>query len=139
MLNEPDLENYDLSSLRIVMSGGASCPLETIRDFQAKMKCEFTELYGMLETGFHTYTRPGDDPERVSGTCGLAQKSLGVRLIDEDGNDVGGGRGRRGRGQGADRSISAMPRTRRRTPRTLHRGRLVQDRRHGRVRRSGQT
>ncbi len=91
MLNEPDLETYDLSSLRIVMSGGASCPLETIRDFQAKMKCEFTELYGMLETGFHTYTRPGEDPEIVSGTCGLAQKSLGVRLIDAHGNDVAEG------------------------------------------------
>ncbi len=91
MLNEPGLKNYDLSSLRIVMSGGASCPLETIRDFQARMKCDFTELYGMLETGFHTYTRPGDDPERVSGTCGMPQKSLGVRLIDDEGNDVGEG------------------------------------------------
>lgn len=91
MLNEPGLDDYDLSSLRIVMSGGASCPLETIRDFQARMKCDFTELYGMLETGFHTYTRPGEDPEEVSGTCGQPQKSLGVRLIDEDGNDVGEG------------------------------------------------
>ena len=88
MLNEPGLADYDLSSLRIVMSGGASCPLETIRDFQARMKCDFTELYGMLETGFHTYTRPGADPEVVSGTCGMPQKSLGVRLIDEDGKDV---------------------------------------------------
>ena len=88
MLNEPDLESFDLSSLRIVMSGGASCPLETIHEFQAKMKCEFTELYGMLETGFHTYTRPKDDPELVSGTCGVTQKSLGLRLIDENGDDV---------------------------------------------------
>ena len=92
MLNQPDLDTFELSSLRIVMSGGASCPMETIHEFQAKMKGEFTELYGMLETGFHTYTRPSDDPRVVSGTCGLPQKSLGIRLIDEFGIDapVGG-------------------------------------------------
>ncbi len=88
MLNEPDLETFDLSSVRVVMSGGASCPLETIREFQAKMKGEFTELYGMLETGFHTYTRLSDDPELVSGTCGRPQKSLGLRLVDESGGDM---------------------------------------------------
>ena len=88
MLNEPDLESFDLSSVRIVMSGGASCPLETIRAFQAGMKGDFTELYGMLETGFHTYTRPSDDPALVSGTCGRPQRSLGLRLIDENGDDV---------------------------------------------------
>ncbi len=88
MLNEPGLETFDLSSVRVVMSGGASCPLETIRAFQARMTGAFTELYGMLETGFHTYTRLSDDPARVSGTCGRPQKSLGLRLIDEHGDDV---------------------------------------------------
>ena len=88
MLNEPDLESFDLSSLRVVVTGGASCPLETIHEFQAKMKGDFAELYGMLETGFHTYTRPSDDPALVSGTCGKPQKSLGLRLIDEHGHDV---------------------------------------------------
>jgi hypothetical protein len=28
------------------------------------------ELYGMLETGFHTFTRLTDDPEAVVGTIG---------------------------------------------------------------------
>ncbi len=91
MLNEPDLEAFDLSSLRLVMTGGASCPIETIRAFRTRMRGGFVELYGMLETGFHTYTRPSDDPELVAGTCGAPQKSLGLRLIDEAGRDVADG------------------------------------------------
>ena len=31
------------------------------------MPGDFIELYGMLESGFHSYTRPDDDPEAVSG------------------------------------------------------------------------
>ncbi len=88
MLNEPALASYDLSSLRMVMSGGASCPIEVIREFREKMKGEFVELYGMLETGYHTYTRMGDDPEQVTGTVGTAASAMGVRVIDEHGQDV---------------------------------------------------
>ena len=88
MLNEPGLERYDLSSLRLVVSGGASCPVETIREYQVKLRGKFIELYGMLETGFHTYTRLGDDPIAVSGTVGPATSGMALRLIDEAGNDV---------------------------------------------------
>src|SRR5438105_3522703 len=55
MLNEPDLERFDLASLRVLITGGASCPIETIREFRARMHGHLIELYGMLETGFHTY------------------------------------------------------------------------------------
>ena len=49
------------------------------------------ELYGMLETGFHTYTRLDDDPEAVTGTVGTVSSGLGLRLIDESGRDVAAG------------------------------------------------
>ena len=88
MLNEPDLDRYDLSSLRLVVSGGASCPVETIREYRAKMKGDFIELYGMLESGFHTYTRATDDPEAVSGTVGKPASGLGLRILDAAGDDV---------------------------------------------------
>ena len=34
------------------------------------------ELYGMLETGFHTYTRFSDDPQKVNGTIGRVVSSM---------------------------------------------------------------
>jgi len=88
MLTEPDLGRFDLSSIRIVITGGASCPVETIRDFRARMHGHLIELYGMLETGFHTYTRLTDDPEAVTGTVGKAASGMGLRLIDEHERDV---------------------------------------------------
>jgi acyl-CoA synthetase (AMP-forming)/AMP-acid ligase II len=91
MLNDPDLGRFDLTSLRVVITGGASCPIETIREFRARMHGHLIELYGMLETGFHTYTRLGDDPEAVTGTVGTVSSGLGLRLIDEAGRDVAAG------------------------------------------------
>ena len=91
MLNDPELGRLDLSSLRVVITGGASCPVETIREFRARMHGHLIELYGMLETGFHTYTRLSDDPEAVTGTVGRVSSGLGLRLIDDSGRDVAAG------------------------------------------------
>lgn len=91
MLNEPDLEKYDVSSLRVVITGGASCPVETLHDFQRRMSAHLIELYGMLETGYHTYTRLTDDPRKVNGTIGRCVEGMGLRLVDPAGNDVAAG------------------------------------------------
>jgi non-ribosomal peptide synthetase component E (peptide arylation enzyme) len=91
MLNDPDLSRFDLSSLRVVITGGASCPVETIRAFRARVPGHLIELYGMLETGFHTFTRLTDDPEAVTGTIGRPAPGMGLRLIDEHGRDVPAG------------------------------------------------
>lgn len=88
MLNDPELERFDLRSLRVVITGGASCPVETIRAFRARVPGHLIELYGMLETGFHTFTRLTDDPEAVTGTIGRPAEGMGLRLIDAEGRDV---------------------------------------------------
>jgi len=91
MFNEPNLSNYDVSSLRVVITGGASAAIETIRDYQARMPGHLIELYGMLETGFHAYTRFSDDPAKVNGTIGRVVSSMGLKLLDEAGNEVARG------------------------------------------------
>src|SRR5437867_6231197 len=91
MLNDPELARFDLSSLRVVITGGASCPVETIRAYRQTIPGHLIELYGMLETGFHTFTRLTDDPEAVTGTIGRAGDGMGLRLIDTDGRDVPAG------------------------------------------------
>ncbi len=89
MLNSPELARRDLSSLRIVITGGASAAVETIKAFQAAVpSAKLIELYGMLETGFHSFTRLTDDPLKVNGTVGRCVDSMGLRIIDDDGNDV---------------------------------------------------
>jgi non-ribosomal peptide synthetase component E (peptide arylation enzyme) len=88
ILNEPELSSYDVASLRVVITGGASAAIETIRDYQARMPGHLIELYGMLETGFHSYTRFSDDPARVNGTIGRVVSSMGLKILNEAGHEV---------------------------------------------------
>ena len=89
MLNSPALTKHDLGSLRIVITGGASAAVETIKAFQAAVPhAKLIELYGMLETGYHAFTRLTDDPLKVNGTVGHCVDSMGLRMIDDDGRDV---------------------------------------------------
>ena len=89
MLNSPALTKHDLGSLRIVITGGASAAVETIKAFQAAVPhAKLIELYGMLETGYHAFTRLTDDPLKVNGTVGHCVDSMGLRMIDDDGLDV---------------------------------------------------
>ena len=88
MLNEPELSSFDVSALRVVITGGASAAIETIRAYQARMPGHLIELYGMLETGFHSYTRFSDDPAKVNGTIGRVVSSMGLKILDEAGKDV---------------------------------------------------
>ncbi len=88
MLAESELDRFDLSSLRVVITGGASAAIETIRAYQARAKGYLIELYGMLETGFHTYTRFTDDPAKVNGTIGRLVGDMELRILDSAGNDV---------------------------------------------------
>jgi acyl-CoA synthetase (AMP-forming)/AMP-acid ligase II len=89
MLNSPALTKHDLGSLRIVITGGASAAVETIKAFQAAVPhAKLIELYGMLETGYHAFTRLTDDPLKVNGTVGRCVDSMGLRMLDDDANDV---------------------------------------------------
>src|SRR5262249_1620149 len=48
MLNEPNLESFDKSTLRVAIAAGASAAIETIRDFRGCMRGHLIEVYGML-------------------------------------------------------------------------------------------
>ena len=91
VLQEPDLARRDLSSLRIVVSGGASAPVETIRAWRRAAPGVLLELLGMLETGYQAYTRATDDPERVAGSVGRPASRMGLKLVDADGREVARG------------------------------------------------
>jgi non-ribosomal peptide synthetase component E (peptide arylation enzyme) len=88
ILNEPSVGTFDTSSLRVIITGGASAAIETIKDYQSRMSGHLIELYGMLETGFHTYTRFTDDPQKVNGTIGRIVGAMELRIVNDAGNDV---------------------------------------------------
>ncbi len=50
LANQPRLDEYDMSSLRFLMSGAAPLPLEVGRQAQARLGCTVMQGYGMTET-----------------------------------------------------------------------------------------
>ncbi|WP_404610978.1 AMP-binding protein [Caballeronia udeis] len=87
MLNAPEQRVTDCSSLRVMVTGGASASPDMIREFESAFPTvHLIELYGMLETGFHSYTRLDDEPLMVIGTVGRCVDELEVGVLD----DVGG-------------------------------------------------
>src|SRR5260370_23141817 len=50
LLHHPSAGKYDLSSLRIAVSGGAAIPGEVIQAFEGKFKTTILEGYGLSET-----------------------------------------------------------------------------------------
>ncbi|MGH1351408.1 MAG: long-chain-fatty-acid--CoA ligase [Methyloligellaceae bacterium] len=50
LMNYPKLDQYDFSSLRYCVSGGAPLPIEIKRGFEAISNCKISEGYGLSET-----------------------------------------------------------------------------------------
>jgi len=50
LLGYPDRAAYDLSALRVCVSGGAAMPVEVLRGFEKEFGCLVLEGYGLSET-----------------------------------------------------------------------------------------
>lgn len=94
MLNDPELERRDLSSLRVMFTGGEAVPYERARRFEAVTGASVLQFYGSNETGLLTGTTLTDTPQKRLRTAGRVVPEMRVRLFD-DGVDVTD----RGRGQ----------------------------------------
>jgi long-chain acyl-CoA synthetase len=92
VLEVPDAERaeYDLSSLRLIIHGGAPCPPTVKRRIiDALPATEVWELYGASEGGA-TRVSPDDWIARP-GTVGLPWPGVEVRVLDDDGMPVASG------------------------------------------------
>lgn len=89
LLNDPALKEYDLSSLRVINSGGQKLQSEVKCRAEAVIPtCKVQEVFGMAE-GLLCYVRL-DDPDEVRYETAGRPVSPGdeLRLVDEQGNDV---------------------------------------------------
>jgi long-chain acyl-CoA synthetase len=87
MLNHPDRESFDVSCLRLCVSGGAALPVEVMRGFEEAFQCKILEGYGLSETSpVACFNHP--DRERKPGSIGTPIKGVELRAVDADGKDV---------------------------------------------------
>src|SRR4051794_1147027 len=90
MLNHPDRGRFDVSCLRVCVSGGAAMPEQIMRSFEAEFGCKILEGYGLSETSpVASFNHP--DRERKPGSIGTPIDGVEMKVVDIDDNEVAEG------------------------------------------------
>lgn len=82
--------SYDLSSVRLAVSGAAPLPPEVLEDFHDRFGIAIQEGYGLTETS-PVVTTNAVGEEAKGGSIGLPLPGVEVRLLDVDGKEVADG------------------------------------------------
>lgn len=90
ILARPDLASFDLSSLRLAVTGAAVIPVELIHRMRRELTFEtIITGYGLTETsGIVTMCRFDDDPETIASTSGRAIPGVEVIVAGPDGREL---------------------------------------------------
>lgn len=98
LLNAPELERSDLSSLRLVFYGGGPMPPAVLDRALRRLRCSFTQGYGLTETLEATFLTGNDhvldgdeNQRRRLASAGREAVGAEVRIVDEAGHDVATG------------------------------------------------
>ncbi|MEN8138515.1 MAG: long-chain fatty acid--CoA ligase [Bacteroidota bacterium] len=75
------------SNLRMAVSGGASLPVQVIKDFEEKFNVAILEGYGMSESS-PVVTFNQLEVGRKAGSIGTPVYGVEVKVVDEEGNEV---------------------------------------------------
>jgi long-chain acyl-CoA synthetase len=89
LLNHPEADTFDLSSLQLCASGGSAMPVEVMKAFDAKYNVNILEGYGLSETSpvasFNVLDRP-----KKAGSVGIPLWGVEFKLEAPDGSIVTG-------------------------------------------------
>ena len=96
LLQYPEIDRYDLSSLRLIMYAAAPMPVELLKRALRTFKCGFAQFYGQTESGpLTTILQPEDHVLEGSerqlqklGSAGRPVLSYEIRVVDAEGKDI---------------------------------------------------
>jgi acyl-CoA synthetase (AMP-forming)/AMP-acid ligase II len=97
MVNHPDVDRFDYSSLRVILSGGAPIAPETVRKIIDAFKCDYVQTYGMTETSpyltlsmlkKHLKDLPWEDQLRFKAKTGREFINVNLKVVDDQGKEV---------------------------------------------------
>jgi long-chain acyl-CoA synthetase len=97
MLNVPDLNKYDISSMQLLWYGASPMPLEVLKKGMQVFGPIFAQGYGQSETGpavshlskedHNVLDRPAKEQRKLT-SAGKPDIGVQVRIVDEEDNDV---------------------------------------------------
>jgi acyl-CoA synthetase (AMP-forming)/AMP-acid ligase II len=91
-LSLPDLSKYiPKKYLKLIFMSGEKCTIDLLKDIKEKMCDNITVGYGSTEAGAEvTFTNPSDPIEKLaSGYVGKPLPGMKIKIVDEEGNEVG--------------------------------------------------
>lgn len=97
MVNHPSVRDFDYSSLRLILSGGAPIAKEVVRKVIEKFGCNYIQTYGLTETSpFLTMSilredmkvLPFEERLRYMVTTGRPFYGVELKVVREDGKEV---------------------------------------------------
>lgn len=85
LLEHPDLDQRDVSSLRTVMSGGTTVPAALVHQVRSRFGARFGTVFGQTEaSGVITASHPDDSLSDTAGTVGRPIDATEVKVVDPD-------------------------------------------------------
>ena len=82
----PDFDDFDISSLEVVVSAGSPLMKETKDQILRRFGCKLAELYGLTE-GIATILQPEVVREKI-GSVGVPWMGWDIRIIDNSGHEL---------------------------------------------------
>jgi long-chain acyl-CoA synthetase len=95
ILESPNLDRYDLSSVKRASYGGAPAAPELVERIEKvfpHMRKTLTTAYGLTETASVATAHGGEDYFAHPGSVGRAAPTVEIRVVGDDGRDVPPGR-----------------------------------------------
>src|SRR6516164_2445793 len=87
LLHAPDRADYDTSSLRMCISGGAALPVEVLRAFEEAFGIPVLEGYGLSETSPVASFNHPDRPHKP-GSIGTSIRDVRMRVVDGEDHEA---------------------------------------------------
>lgn len=90
LLAHPHRDRYDLSSLRLAVTGAAPVPVKLVEQMREVLGFEVVvTAYGLTEScGVVSICRADDSAERISHTSGCAMEGVEMKCVDGNGDTV---------------------------------------------------
>ncbi|OAG43655.1 hypothetical protein AYO21_02241 [Fonsecaea monophora] len=85
------VDEYDLSSVRMITSGAAPLTRELVDAVHKRLKIKINQAYGLSETSPMTHTQPWDEWYSSVGSVGKMFPSMTAKYMSPDGKELGAG------------------------------------------------
>ena len=97
MIKHPKMSDYDYSSLRVILSGGAPIAPQVVKSITEAFGCDYIQTYGMTETSpyltfsilkQHLLDLPADEQLKYKSKTGRPFIGVDLKVVDESGTPV---------------------------------------------------